>query len=217
MTEGELDELISNCPQLYHMAAPGSWQSIQRHGMLSTSALLDLYEVKGVQRRQIELEHRPDSIEIRHPIHGTAVVRDQKPMSDSALQKALGNSCTPTEWYKILNAMVFFWLTKERLSVMRNAKAYRNKRQDILTFDTRKIVDRNRGQVRFSSMNSGATKPFPWPRTPELFTAIEDYPYSHMVKKKGGKRRAVVEFCVLNKADIEGCVIDVIEGHEGPL
>ena len=46
-----VDEAIANItalyPPLYHMAAEGSWPSIQRHGLLSTSALLDLYEVCG--------------------------------------------------------------------------------------------------------------------------------------------------------------------------
>ena len=50
MTEGELAELIRDCPTLYHMAECGSWPSIRRHGLLSTSALLDLYGVQGAER-----------------------------------------------------------------------------------------------------------------------------------------------------------------------
>lgn len=50
MTEDDLGELLRDCPVLYHMAARGSWESIQRHGLLSTSALLDLFGVMGDRR-----------------------------------------------------------------------------------------------------------------------------------------------------------------------
>jgi hypothetical protein len=42
VNENELQELLADCLVLYHMAERGSWGSIQRHGLLSTSALLDL-------------------------------------------------------------------------------------------------------------------------------------------------------------------------------
>jgi uncharacterized protein DUF7002 len=43
----DVAELVETCPRLFHMAEPGSWAGIQRHGLLSTSALLDLFEVDG--------------------------------------------------------------------------------------------------------------------------------------------------------------------------
>ena len=45
MTETELEELLSDCPTLYHMAEDRSWPSIRHRGLLSTTALLDLYGV----------------------------------------------------------------------------------------------------------------------------------------------------------------------------
>ena len=42
----EIERLISRYPTLYHMAEDGSWESIQRHGLLSTSALLDRFEIE---------------------------------------------------------------------------------------------------------------------------------------------------------------------------
>ncbi|MEG9861289.1 MAG: hypothetical protein V6Z81_02105 [Parvularculales bacterium] len=50
MTEEELEELIENCPKLYHMAERGSWSSIEKQGLFSTSALLDLYGYTGEER-----------------------------------------------------------------------------------------------------------------------------------------------------------------------
>lgn len=52
-------ELILNCPTPYHMAERGSWPSIARHGLLSTSALLDLFAVAGPDRAKSEAARRP--------------------------------------------------------------------------------------------------------------------------------------------------------------
>jgi len=54
VTDAELAELLQDCPTLYHMAERGSWPSIREHGLLSTSALLDLYGKQGAEREAIE-------------------------------------------------------------------------------------------------------------------------------------------------------------------
>lgn len=41
-------------PRLFHMAEAGSWPMIREHGLLSTSALLDLFGVVGSNRDVIE-------------------------------------------------------------------------------------------------------------------------------------------------------------------
>src|SRR5215208_2327651 len=108
-------ELIARYPRLYHMAEDGSWDAIRRHGLLSTRALLDLFEIRGAERDALYSRHRPSGTTVHHPVHGTAVIRDQKPMSDSKVATALGGSMTPREWYELLNDRVFFWLSEDRL------------------------------------------------------------------------------------------------------
>jgi hypothetical protein len=70
------DELITRFPRLYHIAEAGTWPSIQRHGLLSTTALLDKFEITGTQREAIESKHRPRSVQISHKKYGVAVIRD---------------------------------------------------------------------------------------------------------------------------------------------
>jgi len=101
------EELILHYPRLSHMAEDGSWESIKRFGLLSTTALLDLFEIDGSRRTAIESQRRPDSVPIRHCRHGTAVIRDQKPMNDSALIGCL-EGMTTSAWYQLLNGKVFF-------------------------------------------------------------------------------------------------------------
>src|SRR6202012_4863209 len=107
---------VKTYPVLFHMAHHESLPSIRKHGLLCTSALLDLFEIRGTERLKIESQMRTESVVIRHSIHGKAVIRDQKPiMNDRRLQKALGKSATPREFHELLNSMVFFWVSPTRL------------------------------------------------------------------------------------------------------
>ncbi len=178
-----IDELSSRFPRLYHMAAQGGWPGIERHGLLSTGALLDLFEIEGVQREEIESQHRPECVTICHPKIGTAVIRDQKPMHDAGLKRALMDGLTPRDWYRILNKKVFFWLTCDRLQRLIGARAYRDKRQTVIVLDTRLLLERHSEKVVLSPMNSGCTKPFPHARGKTTFLPLTEYPFSERLSR----------------------------------
>jgi hypothetical protein len=207
-----VDDLVKNYPRLYHMAEGGSWESIQKHGLLSTSALLDQYGVSGEARKAIEATHRPDCVSLTAPKMGDAVIRDQKPMDDQGLVRALdGSGLKPTDWYRLLNSQVFFWTSKNRLHRLLKAGAYAHLEHDVLTIDTRKLVANYEKSIRLCPMNSGCTKPFPWPRGPDTFLSIADYPWESRVKiKRGEVWDAVVEVCVERSVpDINDFVVSV--------
>ena len=184
-------------PRLYHMAHHQALPSILRHGLLSTSSLLDLFEIKGADREALESRMRPRSVPITHPVHGMAVVRDQKPiMSDVRLAQALDGSATPAEFHRLLNGKVFFWVTSDRLKTLRNAAEYRAEPQLVLTLDTEKLVAEFGDLISLCPMNSGACKPFAHPRTPAIFQPIEDYDFPYWKRRKGGAEKSVVECTV---------------------
>lgn len=198
-------------PELFHMAEAGSWPGIARNGLLSTSALLDLYEVQGSKRKAIETRHRPESELIKHRIHGNAVIRDQKPMDDKGLIRALGDGLTPSEWYQLLNGMVFFWVRRERLERLLSARAYRTKRQAVLTVSTAELLARHGERVLLSPMNSGCTKPYPHPRGRDTFLPLNQYRFEHWDRKRQGGD-AVVELTVrYSVPDIKDLVLRVEE------
>lgn len=186
--------LVEKFPRLFHMADQDAWPSIQKHGLLSTTALLDLFEVGGEKRRALESRHRPECVTIQHPGHGAAVIRDQKPMDDKGLTRCL-QGVSPTEWYEILNRRTFFWLTEDRLQRLLSAGAYRDRPHCVLTVDTRALVGRHLERITLSPMNSGCTKPMPHPRGRDCFLPVGEYPYEAWAKKRR-KLDAVVELAV---------------------
>ncbi len=202
MTADELNELVTDCPTLYHMAQAGSWKSISRRGLLSTSALLDMYDVSADEREAIEHSRRPESVELHSKRYEPAIVRDNKPMTDAGLRKALPPNMSPRDWYSLLNSKVFFWLTKDRLIRLMSAGAYKDQEHDVIMLNTRAIVDDYKKKTWLCPMNSGCTKPFPHPRGPKTFSRISDYPYADWKKKRRVGERAV-ELCV------DGGVFDI--------
>ena len=173
------EELVQRYPHLYHMAELGSWPSIRRYGLLSTTALLDLYEVNEGQRRSIESEWRPGSISITHPTYGTAVIRDQKPMPPAMLEGCLIDM-SPKDWYEFLNRKTFFWTERRRLENLLNAFAYRGRAHCVLTVDTRALLNRHEKLANLSEINSGFVY-HGGARGRDTFRPIAKFPSGHRV------------------------------------
>ena len=185
VTDAELSALLARHPTLYHMAERGSWPGIQRHGLLSTAALLDLFAVAGPRREAILRRHRPEGVTLTHPVHGTAVVRDQKPMGDAALRRCLAGGMHPADWYELLNGKVFFWLTRARLLRLLGGRAYRGMEHEVLEIDALALVGAYRGRVMLSPINSGATFALgPQARGAETFRTIADYDLAYWRQRR---------------------------------
>lgn len=184
--------LVEFHPELYHMADPRNFANILRRGLLSTTALLDLYGIDGELRERVESSHRPRTIPIENPEYGTAYVRDQRPMDDSGLMRSLPVQTTPREFYEFINGRVFCWLTHKRLSTMNSAAAYDESDQVVFTLDTAGVVATHHGAILLSPMNSGATRPIPHARSIEMFKTIPDFDWN----MDRPRRNRVVELTV---------------------
>src|ERR1700676_2082300 len=179
--------LANYYPRLFHMSHAGSWPSIRRHGLLSTTALLDLFEVKGPPRHALQSCRRSKSEYIAHPQHGRAILRDQQPMNEKKLAKALKDGLQPRDWYKLLNGKVFFWGPETRLKILQGARLYEAHRQTIIEIDTAKFLARYADGVSLCSINSGCTQPMAWERGSDTFLALEKYPLADRRKSYGVK------------------------------
>lgn len=208
-------DLVEHYPRLWHMAEDGSFESIIKNGLLSTTALLDLYGVSGEERETIERRHRPDCVTITKKGLPDAVVRDQKPMREGPLKECLTDGLTPADWYQILNKRAFFWLSQDRLRSLLGARAYRNRPQTVLTVDTASLVDAHRDRIELSPLNSGATLYRPLPRGVGTFVSISDYPFEERRKTRPFST-SVVELVVCGGApDIKDHLIAAHRIHNG--
>jgi hypothetical protein len=202
------EEFIARYPRLWHMAEAGSWESIRERGLLSTTALLDLFEIGGARRLELESSRRRESVTITHSTHGSAVVRDNRPLIEKVLARTLVGM-TPREWYETLNGRVFFWVSAARLEGLRRASAYGDREHDILTVDTAALLSSHGDEVTLSPMNSGATHAgAKHTRGADTFKPMNSYPWDVRLKKN--RTEPVVELAVRYAVpDIEALVTSV--------
>lgn len=173
------------------MAERGAWTSIKARGLLSTSALLDVYKLAQLDRYRIERQHRPRSIAIRSSGLPRAVIRDQMVMSDADLERCLPAHLSPSDWYQLLNTKCFFCLTEARLHRLTGARAYRDMEHDIIELKTRSLMNAHRDRIWLCPINSGCTKPMRHPRDERIFARIAEYPYTHWRRRRSRGERAV--------------------------
>jgi len=174
-----VDELVSRYPRLYHLAASDAWESIKAHGLLSTSALAKRWEVPPSQYAKLTAQYRPESVVLHHETFGRATIRDQSPMPPTKLQRAL-TDMTPEAWLQLLNSMVFFSPTRDRLERLHSA--YKGVPALVLTLDTHSLVKTHLADIRLSHLNSGTVRHINHHRGSTTFTTIAEY--AHSAKNK---------------------------------
>lgn len=202
MTGVTAERIAEVYPRLYHMAHIDSWPSISTHGLRSTNALLDMFEVTDALRERLGRQHRPECVTLNHRSYADVVIRDQKPMSDAGLLKCLADGLSPVDWYERLNRRVFFWPTEKRLHKMTGARAYKNDKHLIIVVDTASLLDAHFDNVLLSRMNSGCTVPVPHPRGAITFQPPHRHPFEARKKSSGeGFAELLVEYAVLDIVD----------------
>ena len=169
-----IQQIVDTYPRLYHLAERDSLPSIRKHGLLSTTAILDLFGKTGSERYNIESEWRRASVTIKHDLYGTAVIRDQLPMPPNALEAVLTDGVTPRQWYEFLNGKVFFWPNKDRLNGM--VRAYEGQALVLIVVDTSMLIERHIDEITLSRINSGFARYKRGNRNYDTFQSIGGYP-----------------------------------------
>ena len=179
------EEFADAYPTLFHISLAQDMRQVMRHGLLSTSALLDRCEVVGEQRFNIESCPRPRSVRISHSVHGDFLINDQAPMNAAALSKCLID-LSPEQWCRSLNRRVFFWPTQGRLAKHIGASLAAGRPKIVFSFETRSVfnvLDFN--SFEFSAINSGNTMRKAAARGSSTFLKASDYPFQERRKRRG--------------------------------
>lgn len=151
------EKLAKQYPRLYHVTTPGAWLNIQKHGLWSTSYILDQLDIKGIQRTLIETKRRGSEIPLEHPRYGRIIINDNMPLNEQILEKCLNDKLTPADWLRMLNARVFFWPNQEKLDRLLMAKFNRDRTREVIVVDTLSLVKKHAEGIELSSINSGST------------------------------------------------------------
>ena len=133
---------------VYHMAEAANWPKIQRDGLHSASTLLDIAGITGPDRERLEREQRLTHTQLPNGVQ----IRDQRPMPPSALAACL-IGITPSEWYALINAHIFFWFDPQRLNRQRGACEPRP--QVVLTLDADKLLTAYSDRIALTPINTG--------------------------------------------------------------
>ena len=175
------DDFLKKYPQLYHMATADALPQIEKYGLLSSQATLDLLNIGGTQRNLLLGARRPKSVILEAEAIGRFVLRDQIPMRDAALSKCL-DGISMNDWYRLLNERVFLWATRKRVETLLAARAYRKTEHLIITVDSASFLESYADQLDLSAINSGATLYVPPKRGIFTFSALAEFEKSNGLK-----------------------------------
>jgi hypothetical protein len=181
------EEFARRYPKLYHLTHPEAIAGIRKHGLLPTIALLALYEINGARLDEIAGTIRPASITINHPVHGSATITDNIPMSERALLGCLDDGLSPRDWLHILNRRVFFWPDEKSVAAHLAAGERRGIKKQVMVFDTLSIAEEHHEQMEISPINSGSTIRKPARRGLSTFSAVHRYDYREWQGLRGGR------------------------------
>jgi Family of unknown function (DUF7002) len=94
-------------------------------------------------------------VTLRHPKHGLAVLRDNRPVRPELLERCL-EDISVADWFRMLNGQVFFWVDRERAMRLVGARTHRSRAHDVLIVDTGALIVRHHERIRVTSINTGA-------------------------------------------------------------
>lgn len=148
----DLERFIQQRPYLYHLTNVQNAESILADRKLySANQIIYMSgDASDIINRQRRIGHQEVKVGVK-----SYFLRDQRPISQKALEKCLTDGWKMPDFLYHLNDRVFMWPTIDRLTRHYNRYAFEN--PVIFRFPTREIIESN-PHVKFCRLNSGATR-----------------------------------------------------------
>ena len=188
-------DLAARHPRLYHVTAPEAWESIVAHGLFSAAALVERFEVPPERRDALLRTRRPVEVPLEHPRHGRAVLNDNLPLSEAALERCLDDGLRPADWLDILNRRVFFWASRAGVDRLLGARTNRARPRLVLELDTLALASAHAERLSLCPINSGSTIRRPARRGLSTFTPLGQCSW-HEWRRRRGRLDTLLEVTV---------------------
>lgn len=182
---------------LFHSTAYGAWESIAESGLRTAEQVLG----PGA------LRPREDDTTRDAPAGGVYTVREQRLMARSRIEDHLDGIALP-EWLELLNRRAYFFAQQKDLTT-HLGRYQHTVGQDVLVFDTAKLLSAARGRVEVTTVNPSLPEGFGRCRCrgPETFVALAEF---------RGPPADIVEVTVVDGLDsVAGLVGRVVRYHPG--
>jgi hypothetical protein len=154
---------------LFHASAYGAWPAIAALGLRTPAQLL-----AGPSDPRLNVV-RNENIEVVHESGHRITIRDQRPMVRAGIEAHLAG-ISLEEWLDVLNERTFLFTRQKELTTL-VARYQATEGQDVVVFDSGRLLAAAKGRVDVATVNSGA--PVSWTRCPcrnrATFLPIDDY------------------------------------------
>lgn len=178
---GGLEGFCRRYPVLFHVTDPEALPGIEQDGLLSSEALVRLYEVPESDRPALLRANRGRGNFHRLSAAGRpgATLRDQwmpDPQLDQCLQGDYAGRAD--DWRALINAHCFFWLSAEQAGRLSRANRARN--QVVLRFDAASLLAEYGSSASTTPINAGIAfglygRPGS-PRDARTFRPVDEFP-----------------------------------------
>lgn len=148
----DLDALVARFPRIWHVTFPGGWGGINRSGLRSSMDLLSSAgradEAKAVRPELTKVSTDDVEATLRNQVTNR---KDPAPYLDGV---------SVEEWWELVNSRSFFFTTREDADKMVDNYLGQGHSQEIITFETRRLLAPVSDAVRVSTVSAGV-----FPRT----------------------------------------------------
>ena len=191
------DEFVQRYPILYHVSLARDVATIRKHGLRSASSLLDLFEITGRRRVELERHRRNNVVPLQHPVHGIALLNDHSPLQHGPLSRSL-QGMSEEEWIMELNRRVFFFPRYASITKFSKAARTRSCGRILVQVKAASLFDINPESIHLSPINAGAAVRNAPVRGKTTFASLGDYPFEEWRKKRRGFAKAISEVTFLD-------------------
>ena len=190
---------------LVHVTFPFSYEHIRRLGLRPASQLVSEADLGRAETDDLLAAYRKEPAELKLADGTLVVLRDQV-RNRRRIEPAL-DSMTEVEWLTLLNQRVYlFPATHRRVRELIGHYNARGLSQDLISFDTFRLLAPYGARVEVATVNSGV---FPRTITPvrgrKTFVALADLPVDELAK--------VQEVTLQGALPIRDRAVRVVERH----